>query len=163
MKAFFCLLFFIVLSAFLLGQNGVRQGTEIRRGGGGSGDGSGSGTFSGGFVSGITNIGYTETNVLLDFSVTNYSVWCITNTGGPVNLIFTNLTLGYNFTVMIDGIDLDGTTSASNAIVTYVWPHASVVAQWLGFTTNTYVTSNKVLGVSGIIRRTNSVVISSRE
>lgn len=123
----------------------------------------GGGGASGGFVSGITNIGYSTTNLIVDLSATNYSVWNVTNTGGPVNVLFTNLTEGFNFTLLIDGVDLDGTTSATNALVTYVWPHASVAAQWLGFTTNTYVTSNKVLGVSGLIRRTNSVIISSRE
>ena len=123
----------------------------------------GAGVASGGFVSGITNYGYSTTNVLIDLGATNYAVHCITNTGGPVNLQFTNLTLGFNWTVLIDGVDLDGTTSATNALVTYVWPHANDVAQWLGFTTNTYVTSNKVLGITGFIRRTNSIILSSRE
>lgn len=118
----------------------------------------------GGFVSGITNIGYSTTNVFVDLGQTNYAVWVVTNTSGPVNLLFTNLTLGFNFTVFIDGENIDGGTTASNMGVTYVWPAASsLLAQWLGFQTNTWVTSNRVLGISGLIRRTNSVIISSRE
>lgn len=121
-------------------------------------------TFSGGYVSGITNIGYTTTNVFIDLGQTNYAVWCVTNTSGPVNLLLTNLNLvGFNFTVLIDGENIDGGTTASNMPVTYVWPHASVTAHWLGSQTNDWVTTNKVLGIAGLIRRTNSVVISSRE
>lgn len=118
---------------------------------------------NGGFVSGITNINYSSTNVFVDLGQTNYAVWNITNTSGPVNLLFTNLTVGFNFTVFIDGENIDGGTSASNMITSYVWPHASVLAHWLGFQTNTWVTSNKVLGISGLIRKTNDVIISSRE
>jgi hypothetical protein len=115
-------------------------------------------------VAGITNVPY-ATNVIIDLSMTNYPIWNITNTTGPVTLFFTNMTLvGLSFTVLIDGENIDGGTTTSNMPVAYTWPvNNLVIAQWIGYNTNTYVTSNKVLVVSGLVRRTNSVIISSRE